>query len=373
MAEKRYYWVFDRNLFDQIKLPEFTLLEGALIVASLVALGLYVMVIVYLDAVGKRRVKRRKQLAWLGRWLEHARLNEQEEANLDLLVGSKAPIDRYQLLSSPIRFEPRLHEALAGGNLIDPAFAEKIRDKLRFTSQNLRVPVVSTRQFVPGDPIRISFSRGGMPHHYYGKVIAAGLRTFAVTVHPEAVKNLTAEGGEADLFYIRGQGLEYPFAHVMSRPGTQPDQLVLRHTLARGGQSPRMARLPVMVEVVFRTRSFAMDKTGEVQPDGAPSAPRRGLLLDLSTGGFCMAHRDEIPVGGYIDFRLPLKKGKGKLALTGKVRHCRPFSSDEWLSRCELRGLDKDQRGLLGQVVRLEHHNRLKVLAPIRRRAAKAG
>ena len=373
MEERRYFWVLERNPFDVIKLPEFTLLEGALIVGSLVALGLYVMLIVYLDALGKRRAKRAKQLAWLERWLEHVQLEPQDEEALDLLVGGTAPMARHDLLSDPMRLESRLHEALSEGLGITPQTAEKLRDTLGYTSHNLRVPVVSTRQLVTGDSVRIFCAAGGTPHHYYGKVAATGLHSFAIEVHEEATKVVAQAGGVADLFYIRGQGLEYLFAHATVLPGNQPNRLVLRHMLVEADHTPRAARLPVMLEVNFRVHSIAESTLATSGADKPSSAGRKGLLLDLSTGGFCMGHERPIEVGRYIEFKLPLKRRRQVLTLMGRVRDSRAFGGEQWLSRCELRGLDSTQRKLLAHILSSEQTKRLKILAPIRRGAAKAG
>lgn len=373
MNDKRHFWVFERNPFDVIKLPEFTLLEGALIVGSLITLGLYLMLIVYLDAREKRKARRAKQMAWLERWLEHLSLSSHELGFLDNLAGKSTPAARYDLLSSPTRLEFRLQEALSEGREIDPSFAEKLRVMLGYTSQNLRVPVVSTRQLVIGDPVRISFSAGGMPHHFYGRVTASGALTFAVEAHKDAAKSVAQAGGEADLFYIRALGLEYPFAHITVRPGSQPDQLVLRHMLARPQHAPRAARLPLMLEVGFRTRSLDANPADELDPDKAPSPTRKGLLLDISTGGFCLGHEGGLEVGQYVEFRLPLKRRRKPLTLTGRVKSARPFTGDQWLTRCELRGLDSSQRKLLGQILRGGLAKRLQTLAPIRGSAAKAG
>ena len=373
MEERRYFWVFERNPLDYLRLPEFTLLEGVLIVGSLVGLALYVMLIVYLDGLEKGKARRAKQMAWLERWLKHLQLNPQEEAALDLLAGGGAPKARYELLSSPIRLETRVHEAISAGQPIPPAFAENLRDKLGYTSQNLRVPVVSTRQLVTGDPVRISFSSGGMPHHYYGKVAAQGSLNFAVDVHADAVKSLAEAGGEADLFYIRALGLEYPFVHAAARPGKNPEQLVLRHMLAREHQAPRAARLPVMQEVAFRPHDIKSSPVDDLDPDKVRPAEGKGLLLDISTGGFCLGHVGELEVGLYIELRLPLKQGRQALTLIGRIKASRPFTRDQWLTRCEIRGMDAVQRKLLAQILRRGQNNRLRMLMPIRGNAAKAG
>ena len=373
MEERRYFWVLERNPFDYIHLPEFTLLEGVLIVCTLVGLGLYVMLIVYLDGLEKAKARRAKQMAWLERWLEHLRLDPREEAALDLLAGGGAPKARYELLSSPTRLETRVHEAISAGQPLPPAFTENLRDKLGYTSQNLRVPVVSTRQLVTGDPVRISFSSGGIPHHYYGKIAAQGALNFAVDVHADAVKSLAEAGGEADLFYIRGLGLEYPFVHAAARPGNNPEQLVLRHMLVRENQAPRAARLPVMQEVGFRPYETASTPVDDLDPDKVRPEESKGLLLDISTGGFCLGHVGKLEAGQYIELLLPLKRRHQALTLIGRVKASRPFTRDQWLTRCELRGMDTAQRKLLAQILRRGQNNRLRMLAPIRGEAAKAG
>jgi hypothetical protein len=312
-------------------------------------------------------------MAWLERWLEHLELEPREESELHQLAGSPDPLALHGLLSSPAQLEVRLHEALSNKQSVSHHFTEKLRDKLGYTSRNLRIPVVSTRQLIAGDPVRISFSTGGIPHHYYGRVVASGNATFAVEIHPDALKILAEAGGEADVFYIRALGLEYPFTHVAARAGKKPDQMVLKHTLARTGQGPRAARLPLMLEVRFRQTAIDASPVDDLDPDKAGSAERNGQLLDISTGGFCLGHKGELIQGDYIEFRLPLKRRGRELILTGRVVASRPFTSDQWLSRCELRGMDSARRRLLGHLLRSGQANRLRVPGLMRGNKAKAG
>ena len=379
MEKHRYFWVFDRTAFDQIALPEFTLLEGVLIVTSLILLGLYLLLIVFLDRRQRLRRLRGKQMAWLERWLAEAALTPGEGEQLDRLAGEATDSARYALLSDPVRFETRVHETLAagpragGGNL-----AEKLREKLAFHSHNLRVPVVSTRQFLPGDSLRLTLWQGGLPNHFYGRVVETGQEKFAVEIRPEAVKLVAAEGTAAEMAYLRGLGLEYPFGDLAAQPGSRPERLVLRHGLTRIPRGARRARLPLLMEVSFRranpsVQSEGEDKVADLDPEAAPARKERGLLLDVSSGGFAMGHRGEAAEGDYFEFSLPLRRGRRPLQLTGRVQQCRPFSGDQWLSRCALRGLTALERNRLTQILRLEQRNRLKTLAPIRRQRAKTG
>ncbi|MEE8395617.1 MAG: PilZ domain-containing protein [bacterium] len=385
METKRYFWVFDRTGFDQIRLPEFTLLEGVLIVASLASLALYLALVVILDRRSRKKRKKEKQLAWLERWMENARLSEGELAQLDRLAGEGTPAARLRLLGDPVSFETRIHHAVKGG--WRGGLVAKLRAKLRYGSDNLRAAVISTRQLLPEDAVRVALWRGGLPHHYYGKVVNTGPRHFTVALHSEAVKGALSERVPLELFFLRGQGLEYRFSCLPTGPAPGGGGLVLEHALTQLDQLPRNARLPLLLRVVFREHAFgggdgtapAADASAPAAsvpaPAGElPAAPKeKGLVLDLSEGGFSIAHGRQIPPGNFIEFDLPLKKGRLHPRLVGKVLDCRPFSGGQWLSRCELRGVSGKERDLLHQVVRLEQKNRMKALAPIRRHAEKAG
>ncbi len=378
MGRERYFWFFDRTIFDQIELPEFSLLEGVLIGASMVFFALYLLLIVLLDGWQKLRARRGKQMAWLENWLKEAQLSPTETEALDRLAGEASATARYKLLSDPVRFETRVHEETVAGAPPSGNFVERLRESLRFDSHNLQVPVVSTRQFLPADAIRLTLWQGGLPHHFYGKVVECGQEAFAVEVRPEAVQLVTAAGAAVDLVYLRGLGLEYPFVALAARPGRRPDRLVLQHALTRVQHGPRRARLPLLIEVTFQTLSPGGetdngDAVADLDPETAPAPKEKGLLLDLSSGGFALGHPAEILPGHYVRFRLPLRGGRRALELTGRVQDCRPFSGNQWLSRCALRGLNALERNRLAQVLRLEQRNRLKSLAPIRRRRAKTG
>ncbi len=137
------------------------------------------------------------------------------------------------------------------------------------------------------------------------------------------------------------------------------------------GQRPRSARLSLILEVPFRERVLQEEPAAELDPTSPTSREEQGLLLDLSEGGFSMAHSRPIAEGHFLEFALPLKRGRSRPRLTGRVVECRAFSGNQYLIRCELRGLTPSQRNMLHQVVRLEQQNRLKVLAPVSRRSAK--
>ncbi len=85
-----------------------------------------------------------------------------------------------------------------------------------------------------------------------------------------------------------------------------------------------------------------------------------------------MAVNREVPPGQYLEFQLPLKKGKIRPYLTGRVLESRPFSGNQWLCRCALRDLTEQKRRLLQQVVRLEQRNRQRALTAVHRREAKS-
>lgn len=369
MENERYIWVFDRALLEHFRLPDFTLLEGVLIILGLASLAAYLFLIVVLDRRARRKAREARQLDWVERWLENAQLTAGQMETLEWLAGDSGLRALHNLLGDPVRFERRIHEEVAAGHAAALLFTLTVRDKLRYGSDNLRVPLVSTRQLVPGDAIRLSLWSAGLPVHFYGRVIRNGMRDFTIEIRNQAVKSALADGGNADLFLLRGHGLEYWFSCGMAGQGSEPDQLMLTHSLAKNATTPRSARLPLISEITFRERSITRNVADELDPDMPASTPQKGLLLDLSEGGFSMAHDSRIQTGHYVEFTLPLRKGRRKPMLVGRVLECRAFSGNQWLSRCELRGLRTSIRNLLHQVVRLEQHNRMKARAHVKRRS----
>ena len=370
MEERQYFWVFDRTIFDRIELPKFTLLEGVLIVVGLAALFGYVMLIAYLDRRARRKERQTKELAWLERWLEYAQLPAGQISTLEKLAGGEKPEQLHRLLSNPIIFEREIHRAVTKGHGVTLGFVSDVRNKLRFASDNLRAPMVSTRQLKVGDPMRLTVWEIGIPRNFYARVTETDINNFTLELKPEAVKSALAEGGPLEIYHLRGHGWEIRFEILPKGQGEEPNQLRCQHTLTHRLHRPRATRLPLVLEVIFRVRSFHEDAVAELDPDLRASQPEPGLLLDLSEGGFSLVHDHDIKVGEFLEFDLPLKRGRRKPRLTGRVVESRPFAGGQWLSRCELKGATPSQRNLLHQVVRMEQQNRIRTLAAVFRRSS---
>ena len=370
METRRHFWVFDRTIFDQIRMPEFTLLEGVLIVLGLSALALYFALIVFIDLRARLKERRIRGQAKLKVWLERADLSPEELEGLDRLAGDATPLAHYDLLSSPERFERRVHKEIVAGRGSGFQFTEKLRAGVGYHSGNLLIPVISTRQFRREDSIRLILRREGNPMQFYGTVREVGLNQFSVQARKEAVKMAQETRDNVELFLLRGLGTECRFScrplHTAGR-----GLLVLAHALMSHRESPRSARLPLTLRVTFRERGSPGDAVAELDPETAPSEPQPGWLQDLSEGGFSIAHGRRIHEGRYIQFALRLPRKGRELALTGRVLQCRSLSDGEWLSRCELRGQSPAERDLLQQVVGLAQRNRLRGMAFVGRRTAR--
>ena len=369
MEDRQYFWVFDRTIFDQIELPKFTPLEGLLIILGLSALFGYVMLIAYLDRRERRKERHAKDLAWLERWLDYAQLPPGQISALEKLAGGHDPVKLHQLLSDPVRFEHRIHRAAGAGLGGSLSFVQGVRRKLRFSSDNLRAPMVSTRQLLPGDALRLTLWDMGMPRHFYGRVVGSDIHSFTLEFKPEAIQAALAEGGALEMYHLRGHGWETRFAVKALGQEAQGGILRCRHELAHRLHRPRASRLPLVLDVIFRVRSFHEDAVAELDPDQRASRPEHGLLLELSEGGFSLVHDHQVGEGEFLEFDLPLKRGRKKPRLTGRVVQSRPFSSGQWISRCELKGASPSQRNLIHQVVRMEQQNRIRSLAAVFRRS----
>jgi len=368
MEEQQHFWVFDRTIFDQIEFPALSPFEGFLIVLGLSALFGYVMLIAYLDRRSRRKTQEAKEIAWLERWLEYAQLPPGQLGSLEKLAGGHDPQLLLQLIRNPVRFEQRVHEEITSGRGGHLSFIDDVRGKLRFHANNLRAPVVSTRQLMPNDAVRLSLWEAGNPRHYYGRVVKSDLETFTVELKTEAVRAALANTGELELYHLRGHGWEIRFGCQTKGTGESPNHICFKHALTGKGQRPRTARLPLVIEIPFRVRTLSQDAVAELDPDQRTSKPEPGLLLDISEGGFSIVHQNQVPVGHYLEFELPLKRGRKKPLLKGRLVECRPFGGGQWLSRCELKGASPSQLNLLHQVVRMEQQNRARSLAAILRK-----
>ena len=78
MNEQRFFWTFDRTIWDQIRLPGFEWWETSLLAAVVLALGLYLAVVVFLDRRFLLRMRFNRQAALLRPRLEAAELGGEE-------------------------------------------------------------------------------------------------------------------------------------------------------------------------------------------------------------------------------------------------------------------------------------------------------
>lgn len=374
MAERpdTYWYIFDRTIYDQIELPAFEWWETFLLI-GVVALGaLYLFVVWYLDRRNRRRARFARTLEWLEPRLQAAGLDPEEWAALHRLAGTGRESRLYAFLADPVAFETRVHEALRHGRPLP--FAGRLREALGYHSDNLLVPMVSTRQMRPGDGVRIT-EAGAMPRHHYGRVESVDAATFTVALGGEAGLDPARLASRAlSLHYVRGQDLEYPLPLHPAAPLRDPRRLELRHALLPRGAAPRQTRLPLMAEVRFSERVLHPARPADaLEPGRAGGGEETGVLHDLHDSGFSLVTRREVAAGRMLEFVLPLRRSKRRLTLMGRVTRSRPLGADRsgahhWMVHATLRGLDRQRRQALHQIVMQEQQRRFRRLAHIRLR-----
>jgi hypothetical protein len=373
MNQERTFWILDPTVLRQIRMPEFGWYELVLLAATGAFFALYLFAVWYLDRRFTRKIKRDQKAADLERRLEQARLTQEERAALYALAGTRHEAKLLDFLTDPVAFEVRVHEALEAGEAAGLDFLPRLRAHLGYQSNNFFVPLISTRQLLPEDGVRLSWQNSAQPTHHYGTVEAVGASTFTIRLGGAGLDPAEFHAGELELFAMRGQDLEHRFPFLPAEPLRNPARIVLRHALARLDRRPRQIRLPLLVEVIYEERSAHGRAADALDPDLAPGEPERGMLYDLSDGGFALVARRAHALGRMLRLTVPLRRPGRQLLLLGRVAACRPLGGEQWMVHATLRGLSRKQRHFLHQVVMHEQHRRLKTFARIRPRKAKAG
>jgi hypothetical protein len=170
---------------------------------------------------------------------------------------------------------------------------------------------------------------------------------------------------------VRGLDVEYRFPCRIIREDPAAGTLRVYHALVQEAHGARRTRLPLLRDIDYQLVRQHTDMVSDLDPELAPTAAVPALLFDLSEGGFAIVTDNPVPNGRLVRINLPLRKGRGRLSLIGRIRESRAFSGNQWLTRCEIRGLTPGQRNYLQQILRVEHQRRQKTMAPVRR-AAKA-
>ena len=369
MAEQEKFWLINGRIFEHFRFEAFSWWELALIALVLSALGTYFLLAVLLERRHRARALRKKAEDRLEQWLAEWELGKGQVALLRGLAPERGAMSLYRLLSDPAQFERAVHEGFSRGLELD--FTDRIRGFLEYRSSDPRVPVVSTRQLVVGDHLRFGFWVMAQPIHQYGRVISNKTEGLVVQCTEEGWAMVRERADEGEMFFLRDNDFEYAFPLVLGTRPVGEHQLFLEHQARAPRVRPRGTRLPVRRSVVFR--AFLTLPSREEDGEGESNEPPRkvpGVLLEMSEGGFSAAMEKPVSEGGYLEFDLPLPRGR-EMTLLGRVQGCRPFGGTRWLARCEMRGFSQAQRGALSQLLRLAWRRRLHLPAPKARKGSK--
>ncbi len=373
MNDDRFVWIFDRTIFDQIELPQFGWFEVLLLLGAIAFFTAYLASVRYLERRFERNAKWNRKAADLLRRLEPAQLDGAQMAALHRLAGTRSQTRLYRFLSDPIAFESRLHEAIENGEGRDLGFVRELREHLGYGSNNFLAPLVSTRQLRTGNGLRIAAMGRNLPRHHYGTVEQVGHESFTIRLGAEGLSPAEMAAPDLELFFARGRDLEYRFPLRLAGSIQDPHRIEVRHTLTVLDERPRQIRLPLLVEARYQVRSAHAHAADALDPDLAPSDAEDGVLFDLSDGGFALVTRRELEVGRYLHLTVPMKRRGRQLVLMGRVTACRSVGPERWMAHAVLRGLTRQQRHYLHEVVMHEQNRRFKTLARIQLRRAKAG
>ena len=370
MTPEQQAWYINGRIFDYLRLPALTWLEVVLIVLGLSALAIYLAVVVHLDQRLRSRLQRRREAATVARWLAEWRLLPEEEAILHELARDETPQQLYGFLQDPVRFETEVDRAFRRWPPNQLGFLAQLRRDLNHFSDNLRKRLVSTRQISPGDAVRVALWEAGVPQFFYGHVQSTDEGGFTLLLGGDAVRSLQGTRGEIDLFLLRGNDSEYPFAFRPQAMQAERGLARLQHGLLRSRQQPRQARLPILLPLPYEARAKQhSDAVDDLDPDTPPAQSGEGRLLDLSEGGCAFVVNAQIVRGWYLHFTLPSIAKGVEQALTGRLLDCRPFPGGGWVARCSWVGLAPSQRSYLLQLVRMGAKRRSAAQLALRERS----
>ncbi len=357
MEQERYVWLLDPKVLDYFKFAEFSWWQVVLFFAAFGAVGAYFLFGVLLHRYSLTRHRRRKDAERLERWLTAAELSEEELERLHEMAGDRRAPAVYRLLNDPARFERRVQEAYRAGHF--PGFSERLRDLLGYHSQNPRIRVVSTRQLQAGEHFRFAVTASGRPRHFYGQLVRGGVDGFTVEVTEDGFAAIRENPTETELFFLRANDQEYRFPLSILGAEERLHRLHLAHGLVASGHRPRGFRLPMVRVMTFAVRTeVAGEDFSAPALEQVPAHTARGVLLDLSEGGFSLLLAELFPAGCYVSFTLTLPRER-KLPILGRALEVRPFAGNRFLLRCELKGVSHEARNVLYQVLHMEQRRRL--------------
>jgi len=357
MEDNGYIWMIDRRVLEYIRFHEFSWLEIGLIVVGLAALVLYGVFAYYVDRRTRHRERKKADRRKLSDWLGPMSLSQEEYNLLKGLTETNNWRGLYQLLSDAREFEVVLHKAISQDPALS-ALGEKVRETRRFKSNNLNIPVVSTRQFVNGDVFLLAVPEGSEENHLFAWVEKVTSEYFTLQFSDEDFKNVKKHQDKVESNYLRGMEIEHPFPWEVMGEDREHNLLLMRHTLTPTDRNPRKIRLPFGHNInVTIHGSLSPENLEDSNGNGTQGVTKSAQLLDLSDGGFSLLYENEIWKGHYITMHLSRTGGHG-LPLTGKVLESRPFKDGKWLVRCEMKGVTPAKQSHLSLLLSREIERR---------------
>ena len=372
MENDRISWFINSEIFKYLKLPGLTWLEVVLIAVGLSALSGYFLMVLFLDERLRSRWKKAKEMAQLRRWLEDWRPIDEQMDLLREMAADETDEGLYAFLDNPVAFETQVDQAFKKASAVPMEFLERIRYTLKYYSGNPRVKLVSSRQFRENDPVRLAVWEAGRPQHFYGRVGKVDAHNFTLLLPQAGIVSINGKGSEVDLFFLRENDSEYAFPFLLHTINPQENKAILKHTLVRRNQTPRPSRLPLLMDISYRSRPSEADVVADLDPSTTPSDYLPGTLLDISEGGFALISNHPVPPGEFTEFTMPPRWRGRAMPLVGEVLECRDFPGDQLLIRCKLVNLTPADRNYLQQMIRVSVQRALDTWNALQEPAASA-
>lgn len=350
----------DLSNLEFLRLPQQPPEMAALTVAVLLA----VLVTVMLTLAAQR--------AWQ-RWVESRparkaakakagpKLNERQQAALDLLRFYTEPPKLNALLTDPRVFEAAVEKALPAASDEDVADITSLRRHVRMTALNNDLDLVSTRQLLEGLGVRIIANVEGERLDLYCSLLEVNERFLLIDLpYQEDIYRLLMRHPQVTLVYWREESGEALFDITLEAIQQGTVSIFRAGHALRDPDATRRADFRLTVDIPVHYACVTREQLVRHKETGAQvtAIKGEGRLIDLSHGGGAFIASQPLPEQGIAQLTFRLDDQAVRMMLEVLTAH--PAEGGKHVVRGRFRGAQPESRSRLETYLSREQINRLR-------------
>jgi hypothetical protein len=289
------------------------------------------------------------------------KLNERQQAALDLLRFYTEPLKLNALLTDPRVFEAAVEKALPTASEEDVADITALRRHLRMTVMNHDLDIVSTRQLLEGLGVRIIASVGGERLDLYCSLLEVNERFLLIDLpYQEDIYRLLMQHPQVTLVYWGEESGEALFDITLEAIQQGTVSIFRAGHALRDPDATQRADFRLTVDIPVHYACVTREQLVRHKETGAQvtAIKGEGRLIDLSHGGGALVTQAPLPEQGITQLTFRLDDQPVRMMLEVLAVH--PAEGGRHVARGRFRGAQPESRSQLESYLSREQINRLR-------------